>query len=492
MIKKVFNVADIILINPHGTRFVGDYTLPLGLLQSSVYISEKYNVKILDLRVKPDWKSALLAELKKEPHFVGISTITGPNLTSALQISKFVKENSKALVVWGGIHASLLPGETLEHPLVDIVVKGEGEETFIELADAIINKKPLKGILGVWYKEDGKVKSNPDRPPVDLNKLPPVPYDLLDDIEKYIWVREDGVRVINYMSSRGCPQLCTFCYVASFYNSKWKQINAQKVLDDFQYLIERFKVGHIYMNDDNFFVNLLRVKDIAQGILDRKFDISWDVLGAHAQTTVRMTDDVIKLLDKSRCTGLLTGVESGSPRILELVKKNITVQMVLDANKKFIGTGIIPTYSFISGYPTETNEELKMTVDVLFRLWKDNKNIIPGNIKPFIPYPGTPLYDMAVKYGFEPPTSVEGWADVTWDNYLKLKTPWLTPKEKKLRVDLYYSTILMNPDYMFVKNKFFKAVTTMMSPMMKFRVKNLNFTLPFELRAVRTIHHTLL
>ena len=488
----MFKIADIILVNPHGTKFVGDYTLPLGLMQSSVYITEKYDVKILDLRVKPDWKSALLAELKKEPHFVGISTITGPNLISALQISKVVKENSKALVVWGGIHASLLPEQSVAHPLVDIVVKGEGEETFVELTDAIINKKPLKGILGVWYKENGEIKSNPDRPPVDLNKLPRVPYDMLDDIEKYIWVRDDGVRVMNYMSSRGCPQLCTFCYVASFYKSRWKQLSAEKVLDDLEYLKNRFKVGHVYINDDNYFVNLIRAKDVAQGIIDRKLDISWDVLGAHAATTIRMSDELIKLFDKSRCTGLLTGVESGSQRILDLVKKNITIQMVIDANKKFIGTGIVPTYTFISGYPTATNEELQMSVDLLFKLWKDNKNISPGNVKPFVPYPGTPLYDMAVQYGFEPPTTVEGWADVTWDNYLKMKTPWLSDKDKKMRVNLYYSTVLMNPEYMYIRNKFFKMVTTMRSPLMKFRTKKLNFTLPLELMAARTIHHGLL
>ena len=488
----MFNIADIILINPHGTKFVGDYTLPLGLLQSSVYINEKYNVKILDLRVKPSWKGALLDELKKAPYFVGISTMTGPNLISALQISKFVKENSKALVVWGGIHASLLPEQCVSHPLVDIVVKGEGEETFMELADAIINKKPLKGILGVWYKENGEIKSNPDRPPIDLNKLPRIAYDTLDDIEKYVWVREDGVRVMNYMSSRGCPQLCTFCYIANFYKSKWKQLAAERVLDDLEYLKNRFRVGHVYINDDNFFVNLIRVKDIAQGILDRKLDISWDVLGAHAQTTARMTNEFVQLLDKSRCTGLLTGVESGSQRILDLVKKNITVQMAIDANKKFVGTGIIPTYTFVSGYPTETKEEVHMTVDLLFKLWKDNKNIVPGNIKPFVPYPGTPLYDMAVQYGFEPPATVEGWADVTWDNYLKMKTPWLTDKDKKMLVNLYYSTILMSPNYLYIRNKLFKIATTMMAPLIKFRTKNLNFTLPLEIIAARTIHHNLL
>ena len=485
-------MADLVLVNPHGTKFVGDYTLPLGLLQSAVYIREKYDVKILDLRVKRDWKSALLAELKKEPYFVGISTITGPNLDSALEISRIVKENSKALVVWGGIYASLLPDITLKHPLVDIVVKGEGEETFMELADAIINKKSLKGILGIWYKEGGVIKSNPDRPPLDLNKLPRVPYDILDDIEKYIWVREDGVRVINYMSSRGCPQQCTFCYVASFYKSRWRQLEAKRVLEDFEYLIERFKVGHIYINDDNFFVNLGRVKDIAQGILDRKLGISWDVLGAHAQTTARMDNDYIKLLDKSRCTGLLIGAESGSPRILELIKKNITVQMLIDSNKKFIGTGIIPTYTFVSGYPTETKEELQMSVNLLFRLWEDNKNIIPGNVKPFIPYPGTPLYNMAVKYGFNPPESVEGWANITWDNYLNIKTPWLTKKDKSMRINLYYATVLMNPEYMFIRNKIFKLGTTILGPLMKSRVRNLNFTFPIEIMAARAIHHSLL
>ncbi|MDP7140728.1 MAG: radical SAM protein, partial [Candidatus Woesearchaeota archaeon] len=263
-------------------------------------------------------------------------------------------------------------------------------------------------------------------------------------------------------------------------------------LDDFEYIIKRFKVGHIYINDDNFFVNLRRARDIAQGILDRKLDISWDVLGAHAQTTVRMDNDYIKFLDKSRLKGLLIGAESGSPRILELIKKNITVQMLIDSNKKFIGTGIVPTYTFVSGYPTETKEDLQMSVNLLFRLWKDNPNIVPGNVKPFIPYPGTPLYDMAVKYGFKSPESVEGWANITWDNYLTIKTPWLSKEDKNTRVNLYYATILMNPEYMFIKNKIFKVATTLLSPWMKYRVKKLNFTLPVEIIAARLIHHSLL
>ena len=482
-------MADIILVNPHGKKFIGDYTLPLGLLQSSVYINGKYDVKILDLRIKPNWKAALLSELKKEPYFVGISTYTGPNLKSVLEISKFVKENSQALVVWGGIHVTQLPGQSLENPFVDIVVKGEGEITFMELADAIINKKPLKGIQGVWYKENEIIKSNPDRPPVDLNELPDIPYDMLDDIDKYIWKREDGVRVINYMSSRGCPQLCTFCYIPNIYKSRWKQIKAEKVLDDFEYLKDHFKIGHVYINDENFFVNLRRVEGIANGIIDRKIDISWDVLGAHAQTTSRMTNELVKLLDKSRCTGFLTGCESGSPRILELIKKNITVQMLIDANKKFVGTGIIPTYTYISGYPTETNEELQMTIKLLFRLWKDNPNIVPGAIKPFAPFPGTELYDMAVEYGFKPPTTIEGWANISWDNSMEIETPWLSYKDKKIRQNLYYASMLMNTNYMFVRNRLFKHITNFIKPFEKYRVKKLNFMLPLELMTLRTLYH---
>ena len=485
-------MADIILINPHGTKFVGDFTLPLGLLQSATYISQNYNVKLLDLRVKPNWKASLLEELKKGPYFVGISTMTGPNLISALEISKFVKDNSNALVVWGGIHATSLPIETAKEPLVDIVVKGEGEETFNELADSIINNRPLNNIKGVYYKKNGVVKSNPDRPPIDLNKLPQIPFDILDDVEKYVWEGEDGNRVMSYMSSRGCPQQCTFCYITDFYKSKWKWFDAERVLDDFEYMVNRFKLNHIYVNDDNFFVDLKRSEDIARGILDRKIDISWDVLGAHSASVLRMTPEFIKTLDKSRCRGMLIGAETGSPRIHKLIRKNITPEMLIRGNKKFIGTDIIPTYSFTSGYPTETKQELQMTVDLLFKLWKDNKNIVPGNIKPLMPYPGTPLYQIALEYGFNPPKTAKNWADITWDNYMKLDLPWMTQKEKRLRVDLYYATVLMNPEYMFIRNKLFKTVTSIVSPIMKFRVKNLNFNLPLELSAARTIHHGLL
>jgi len=196
-------------------------------------------------------------------------------------------------------------------------------------------------------------------------------------------------------------------------------------------------------------------------------------------------------LDKSRCQGFLIGAESGSPRIHKIIQKNITPQMIIDGNKKFIGTGIVPTYTFISGYPTETLEELKMTVNLLFKLWKDNKNIVPGTIKPFIPYPGTPMFDMAIEHGFKPPTTIEGWASTTWDNYLSLDIPWFTEKEKKIREDLYYSTVLMNPDYMFTRNKLFKIATSVLSPIMKMRAKNLNFTLPLEINIARTINHAI-
>ena len=484
-------MADIILINPHGTKFVGDYTLPLALLQSSVYINEDYDVKVLDLRVKPNWEKTLLTELKKNPKFVGVSTITGPNLRSALEISKVVKENSNALVVWGGIHSTLLPGETLRHPLVDLVVKGEGEETFKELADAITQNKPLKDIKGLWYKENGKVKANPDRPMVDLNKLPKIPFDIIDDIEKYVYINTNGERVMSYMSSRGCPQRCTFCYITGFYKSRWTWFNSERVLDDMEYMVNRFNLGHVYINDDNFLVSIKRSTDIAQGLMDRKIDISWDVLGAHSGTVIKLTQEDIKTLDKSRCQGFLIGAESGSPRIHKIIQKNITPQMIIDGNKKFIGTGIVPTYTFISGYPTETLEELKMTVNLLFKLWKDNKNIVPGTIKPFIPYPGTPMFDMAIEHGFKPPTTIEGWASTTWDNYLSLDIPWFTEKEKKIREDLYYSTVLMNPDYMFTRNKLFKIATSVLSPIMKMRAKNLNFTLPLEINMARTINHAI-
>ncbi|GAG10755.1 unnamed protein product, partial [marine sediment metagenome] len=202
-------MADAVLVNPSGYKLINDQTLPLGLLYTAIFAHKEFDIKLIDDRVESDWKSKLISELKKEPKIVGVTSLTGKQILSALEVSKIVKENSNALMLWGGIHASLLPKQTLENKYIDIIIEGEGEFTFYELMKALEKNKSLKEIKGLWYKKDGKINSNPKRPLLNLDTLPIPPYHLID-IKKYVQVRKtrDYRPSINLMTSRGCPNKC--------------------------------------------------------------------------------------------------------------------------------------------------------------------------------------------------------------------------------------------------------------------------------------------
>jgi anaerobic magnesium-protoporphyrin IX monomethyl ester cyclase len=195
---------DVILIQPrhrlgHGpSRRV---SLPLGLLAVATPLDVAgYKVRIIDQRTEPDWEQSLLAELKTKPIGVGVTAMTGAPIWWALKASEIVKQNSDVPVVWGGVHPSLLPQQTLENQYVDIVVQGEGEETFFELVKALGNKEPLAKVKGIWYKEGGEIKQNPPRPFIDLN-------------QKTHTMSISGRGVLHIETSRGCPFSCAFCSV---------------------------------------------------------------------------------------------------------------------------------------------------------------------------------------------------------------------------------------------------------------------------------------
>jgi anaerobic magnesium-protoporphyrin IX monomethyl ester cyclase len=174
----------VILVYPNiikGWQARPRIAMPMSLLcLATPLMNAGYDAKIIDQRVEPRWESILRQELQKNPLCVGVSSMTGPQLRHALGISKMVKEYGNAPVVWGGIHPSLLPEQTLKNKNIDIVVQGEGEETFFELIQALDGKQPLHTVKGIWYKENDQLKSTRMRSFIDINKQPPPPYHLID------------------------------------------------------------------------------------------------------------------------------------------------------------------------------------------------------------------------------------------------------------------------------------------------------------------------
>jgi anaerobic magnesium-protoporphyrin IX monomethyl ester cyclase len=469
----------VILFNPSSVHRIGDFTLPMGLLMAAIHVCRHYRVVIVDQVVERNWQTKLGRLLEENPVCVGISAMTGVQILEGLRASRIVKRHG-CPIVWGGIHPTIQPESTLAHELVDYVVAGEGEVAFAELVDALAAGKSGAGIPGVWYTDGDRSRYGGDRERfVDLNALPAIPYHLID-MRKYIKPSSRG-NTLNLYTSRGCPQQCTFCYNNSINKRRWRSFSADRTISDIHELLKVFPdIRHFQFWDDDFFTNPKRARRIAEGLTRISPAITWSALGAHVREVDRMDTDYLRSLQESGCKEMLIGVESGSEKVLKLIKKNFKLEELFRVNQKLQKFGITPTYTFISGVPGEDDTDIKKSIAVMFKLKRDNPDIILGNMKPVISYPGTALYRKALELGFKPPESLAGWGDYTWGNYMEITYPWVTPARKRLLSHLYYYTVLMNPEYMFIRSKIFTFLAKLLLPIAAWRVKNFSFVLPVE------------
>ncbi|MDO8748123.1 MAG: cobalamin-dependent protein [Candidatus Omnitrophota bacterium] len=417
--------------------------LPLSLLYvASIVYKKGYEVKIIDQRVELNWKEKLINELRKEPVCVGISAMTGTPIKYALEVSKIVKLYSSAPVVWGGIHPTIMPQQTLGDDLVDIVVKGEGELTFCELTDAIVNKRPLRNIKGLSYKHQGEIFHNECADVVDLESLPDLPYELID-ISNYYREGYDE-RVISVLTSRGCPHNCAFCYAPTLSGRRWRKAGVDKSMKSLELVIDKFSPGYICILDDDFFIDLGRAKKILYEIYKKKWQVKFDFRGVRIDDLYRMDNETLSLLERIGTRNLHIGAESGSQRMLDLMRKGIGVDQTIAVNKKLSNfKSLRPTYNFFSGLPTETEEDVFKSTDLIFRLLKDNPFCHMTLFNQFTPYPGSELFDMAAKYGYRPPRTLRDWGDFGPDNSAN-SLPWLNSRMVRLLNTLYVTSFFID------------------------------------------------
>jgi len=433
-------MADVILIQPKIEEklslyqhpisrikdFYGNKSFPLGLLHISRYLVSEYKVKIIDQRIDKNWKKHLLKELNQNPICVGLTSMTGPQIRYALEISKFIKQNSNVPVIWGGTHPTLEPYTTIKNKYVDLVVKGEGEITFFELVKALEKNRSLRGIKGVVFKDKGAIRSNQDRHFLELDNLPEIPYELIN-FKRYL-IRFS--KTIDLETSRGCVHKCGFCY-NSCIKQHYRFLKAEKLFEQIRYLNEKFNVKRFFFSDDNSFVNYKRSQLFMEMVIKEKMDISWFGGGVDINSLSRYKID---LLEKSGCDGILVGVESGSQRILDFINKNIKFQQLKDLNEKFSNSNIYLYYGFMIGFPNETKEDSIKTINLMFNLLEKNKNIYVS-LSIYTPYPSNKLYFYSVKKGFKPPQSLIEWSNLCWN---LVNTPWIKKDMKKILPYMFY------------------------------------------------------
>lgn len=403
---------DVLLINPYDENAVknglGFITPPLNLMYLGGALEDaSLSVKIIDddLEKLGHLKVSQIAT-KLEPSVVGI-TATTSTIKNAFEYANIIRKVlPDSLTVIGGPHATFMPEETLKScPSLDAVVVGEGEEIMVELAEyGDRNSAKLEDIKGIVYQDlkNRNIKSNPPRPLIkDLDSIP-FPARHLVPFNSYGTTKDQTSDMI---TSRGCVFSCGYCSSSLIMGKKFRTRSPGNVADEIEELMENYQIKNIAFMDDTFMLNKRRADAIADEIKSRRLDI-----GFVASSRVDMVDK--NLLEKLKSAGLSTlyyGVESGSQRILDLMKKGITLKQAEDAVRAAKGVGVEVLTSFILGFPGETREEIDETINFSIKLNADY-----SQFSILTPFPGTPIY-----HELKEKNLIE---TENWDKYTVLKS----------------------------------------------------------------------
>ncbi len=381
---------------PYSILFIADY-----LLKRNV------EVKIFDLRFDK-FSQVFDAISNNDPEFIGISVMTGPQIYYALKICESIKkEFNKIKIVWGGIHSTILPTQTLQNEFIDFVIRGEGEKAYHEL----VSGKNINQIKGLSLKKGKKIFHNPNYNQLtssEINKLS-IPWTLINP-KRYI--RNGNFNII---TSRGCPFKCAFCYNTLF-NNVWRGWTAEKCIQELDKSLD-FGAKKITFYDDYFFANSKRIKILFNYFKEQ--DIKWK-----AELRVNRLDYSLAEEAKSHgCVQMYFGAESGSQRVLNILNKNISIKDIIQSAKITRDTDISADYSWMIGIPGETKTDVKKTIALIKKIKEINPKC-EFSVKILFPYPKTVIYNDAKQIGFKPPSNLLNWGKIRRDqasNYLKNK-----------------------------------------------------------------------
>lgn len=391
----------IILIAP-ATQF-GAYP-PNGLLSIAAFLRGKgLEIAVKDYSGEEINEKKVKEDLEKfNPDLVGIGVLTGPGIPRAIIVGKVAKELGK-YVIWGGPHPTILPNLTLKHPTVDAVIIGEAENSFYDFINYL--NGDIKEPYGCGFKDkNGGIHIMPPAKAfVNLNELPMPAWDLLGNIDKYFPYKKHNSVLIS--ASRGCIYRCGFCHNANKdvndYQGPYKNLDAGRVLKEFDFVTSLTKkhIDRMDIGGDLHFPTASYARKFSEDMIKNGRNIKWN----SASTFYCMSEELADLIAKAGCESIMFGVESGSPRIQRLLGKPINLDLAIKVTKKLRENGVMVRCTYMMGHPTETLEEIGMTLDYMKKIPAD-ENLL----QVYRPFPGTPYYELCVKQGkFKAPEKLE-------------------------------------------------------------------------------------
>jgi len=428
-------MAKVLLIQPHSDRelnkLLEETPSPLNLIYIGTAIEDKHSVKIYDRNLNLEDNSFLDFVKEYDPDIFALTSMTSKMILDVIHLADLIKKNfPKKIIVVGGIHASIEPDSVLNEPNIDYIIRGEGDESFLEFCD-VFDKDPKK--LGRLMN----VNKNPLRPFVKLDDLKIPNYSLVD-IKKY--------KRVHVTLSRGCAHNCNFCYTCKMWGKDKhpfvRSYGIEKSKEFFKNLIEKYGVKTFEIVDDNFVE--FKSKGIELCNFLSKYNVNFFCFGRADS----LNDEIMTALKKAGCHTIFIGAESGSQRVLDFLNKGIKLEQTINAIKLCKKYGITSDAAFMIGITTETSKDLKMTKDFIKKYRPDVSNV---NI--FNPFPGTETFDYCVRENLiKKPETLKEWA--YWmGNMTKVKHNTSKMSDKEIMDN--YKKMLMFGFYRIKIKKFF-------------------------------------
>ena len=380
--------------------------IPLGIgYLGAVCEKAGHEVSVIDCQAeKLDFDTFRTRIAQTGADVVGMTSTT-LTYKSALENARIAKEVlPTCTTVLGGCHATFWDENSLkECPSLDVVVRGEGELTFVELLEKLKNKTDLDNVKGLTFrKKSGEIIRNETRPFIEnLDDLPFPAHHLLPLSSFHVV----GKTIFPLTTSRGCVFWCDFCTAVRMFGQRYRVRSPKNVVDEIEYIVKKYGAKQFTFYDDTFTVDPQRVIQICNEISRRKLAIRWD-----CETRVDMVNkDLLQKMKNAGCMAIWFGVESGSPTLLEKMHKKINLDQTRLACKTAQDLGLITVAHVLLGFPGETEQTAWETINFV-------KELNPDEIGLYLttPYPGTPLYDLVKE---------KGWLKITDFNRYDTSTP---------------------------------------------------------------------
>jgi len=455
---------------------------PLCLLALAATLrAADFDVVIIDAAITPHYKNSVLKEVANAL-CLGISVLTGPMIQGAIEIATAVRNESPNLpIIFGGWHPSLLPDQTLNETFVDAVVRGQGELTLQEVAEALTERRSIQSIAGLSCKSEGRKQHNPERRVERLESLPTPAFELVD-FDAY--ERACGVRKLAYATSVGCPYACNYCTDMVFYRRRFNSLSAKRVVSELTELVCRYGIEEVALLDSNFPVDLHRTLDIACGIRDSGVKFRW-TFQASTDFLCRMSEDEVQLLGESGVSHMGFGTESTSEEVLKLMnKRHQRVNEMFETARKAELAGIRVTFNLIFGYPGETERDRIVTFRTMSEIARQFRNVsFSPNL--FTPYPGIPIWPQLRTLGVREPNSLAEWIQMPLGAN---RLPWLQDRDLA-RLQRMLDYFLLNSEILRAREPYSwlrRGVRRIVQTPVGWRLKSSRYFFPWELWLTRS------